>query len=108
MASEQAAWASSIRHGEGQVRVGVHQFDVTARACENPECTCEELTLRFREQSPRAKCAAIAFDVVMDLASASPPTTKGLGREAERLAARMAEDRGPVRATLRSVPGTTR
>jgi hypothetical protein len=45
MPSEHAAWESWVRFGEREVRIGARAFDVTASACENPECTCEELTL---------------------------------------------------------------
>lgn len=102
MAAEQATWASWVRHGQGELRVGARSFEVTVLACENPECPCEELTLCFREQAPPARRAAVAFDVYVDLAGDAPAGSKGLGAEADRLAAKVAREVGGLgRATLR-------
>lgn len=98
-----APWDALIRFGAGKARLPgrASEFDVTVRACDNPACTCEVVTLSFRELVARPRAATVAFDVSVDLASDAPAETKGLGAESERLAARVAEALG---ASTRALP----
>jgi hypothetical protein len=93
MAPSFAPWDALFHVGSGPARVPglAAEFAVTAGVCANPDCTCEAVTFAFREAEPAPGAAALAFDVIVDLAGDAAAQTKGLGTQAERLAARVAE-----------------
>jgi hypothetical protein len=101
--SDSSPWEDIIRLGRVPIGVGGHTFDVTAKACENPDCTCEEVALYFRERQPSPPRVAVAFDVGLDLAGTKPAVVEALGPEAKQIAAGVVAGlTGVTRALMRA------
>lgn len=101
-------WLTLLREGGGEVRLRSSQshFDLTVTVCSNPSCTCEEVTLQFREWEASGGAAAMAFDVQVDLQGDREATAEGLGADGKRMAAIVAAGlskagRVPLRQALR-------
>lgn len=99
-------WVNLVRRHAGDVRLGPDRlpFDLTFQACQNPTCTCEAVTLCFRERDAEFGQAALAFDVQVDLAGSKPAKPSGLGAEALAMARGFAGSlKGPARLLAREV-----
>lgn len=83
-----AVWTDLVRRRSGLVRLGSPpvELDLTFLACGNSTCTCEVVSLSFRERDADAGQAALAFDVQVDLKSDTAPTAVGLGAQAQTMA----------------------